>query len=367
MHELKMDAPERVGGFRIRTFATVVLAVGAALYVLRLAGPVVVPVLVALLFAYALEPLVSRLVRWRVPRPVAAAVAFALVAVLIGEVGRSVADELSSFLDGLPAALADVNVRRLTDDEPGPLSRVREAAAALTAPSTNATASGAKRVTVVRRGFDVRAYLIGATRGILTSAVQLLAVALLTFLLLATGDLYKRKLVRLAGPDWMSTRVTLDVIRLIDQQIERYLVARVLISALVGVATAVPLWMLGVARPIMWGLIVGGLNVIPLIGPAAGVALVAGAAFLQFRTIEPAFAAGGAATVVAAIEGNLVTPWIMGRAGELNTVAVFMSVLFWGWMWDVWGLLLAVPITVVVKAAADRIEPLEPLGELLGR
>ncbi len=368
MHELKMDGPGGDGGFRVRTFATVVLAVGAILYVLRLAGAVVVPVLIALLFAYALEPIVSRLVRWRVPRPVAAAVAFALVAVLIGEVGRSVADQLSSFLDGLPAALADVNVHPPgSGSQPGPLSRVQQAAATLTAPSTSATATGAKRVSIVRGAFDVRAYLIGATRGILNSAVQVLAVGLLTFLLLATGDLYKRKLVRLAGPDWISKRVTLDVIRLIDQQIERYLVARLLISTLVAVGTAVPLWMLGVARPIMWGLVAGALNIIPFIGPAAAVALVAGAAFLQFHTIEPALVAGGAATIVAALEGNLITPWIMGRAGELNTVAVFVSVLFWGWMWDVWGLLLAVPITVVVKAAADRIEPLEPLGELLGR
>jgi predicted PurR-regulated permease PerM len=368
MHELKMDASEGGGAFRIRTFATVVLAVGAAIYVLRLAGPVLVPVLVALLFAYALEPVVSRLVRWRVPRPVAAAVAFVLVAVLVGEVGRSVADEVSSFLDGLPAALADVHLRAPGGDEhPGPLSRVQQAAATLTAPTTSATDSGAKRITIVPGAFDVRAYLLGATRGILNSAVQAFAVALLTFLLLATGDLYKRKLVRVAGPDWISKRITLDVIRLIDQQIERYLVARLLISALVALGTAVPLWLIGVARPIMWGLVAGALNVIPFIGPAAAVGLVAAAAFLQFRTIEPVLAAGGAATMVAALEGNVITPWIMGRAGELNTVAVFVSVLFWGWMWDVWGLLLAVPITVVVKAAADRIEPLEPLGELLGR
>jgi predicted PurR-regulated permease PerM len=201
----------------------------------------------------------------------------------------------------------------------------------------------------------------------LTSIVQAVVVGLLSFLLLATGDLYKRKLVRLAGPDWISKRITLDVIRLIDRQIERYLLARLLISAMVAAGTALPLWLLGVARPIMWGLVAGALNVIPFIGPAVAVALIAGAAFLQFRAIEPAATAGAAATLVAAVEGNVITPWIMGRAGELNTVAVFTSVLFWGWMWDVWGLLLAVPITVAVKAAADRIEPLEPLGELLGR
>ena len=77
--------------------------------------------------------------------------------------------------------------------------------------------------------------------------------------------------------------------------------------------------------------------------------------------------AGGAALVVAVLEGNFVTPLLMSRAGELNTVAVFVSVLVFGWLWDVWGLLLAVPIMVAVKAAADHVESLRPIGELLGR
>ena len=117
----------------------------------------------------------------------------------------------------------------------------------------------------------------------------------------------------------------------------------------------------------MLGLLAGVLNVVPYIGPASGIALVTLATYLQFKAIAITAAAGGAALAVAVLEGNFVTPLLMSRAGELNTVAVFVSVLFWGWMWSVWGLLLAVPIMVSIKAAADRIEPLQPLGELLGR
>jgi len=95
--------------------------------------------------------------------------------------------------------------------------------------------------------------------------------------------------------------------------------------------------------------------------------MIATAAFIQFKTLPMAAGAGGAALVVAAVEGNVFTPLLMSRAGELNTVAVFVSVLVWGWVWDIWGLLLAVPIMVGVKAAADHIEPLKPIGELLGR
>src|SRR5207247_8517077 len=101
--------------------------------------------------------------------------------------------------------------------------------------------------------------------------------------------------------------------------------------------------------------------------PALGVRLVPSAAFLPFKSPPMTAAAGSAALIVAALEGNVVSPLLMSRAGELNTVAVFVSVLVWGWMWDVWGLLLAVPIMVAVKAAADHIESLKPLGELLSR
>jgi len=144
-------------------------------------------------------------------------------------------------------------------------------------------------------------------------------------------------------------------------------VARLLISAIVAGSTWLGLWALGVRQPFVLGVVAGVFNVMPFIGPTAAVALITLVAFLQFNTLEMTAAAGGWAGLVAVLEGNLISPWLTSRAGELNTVAVFVSVLFWGWMWDVWGLVLAIPIMVAIKAAADHIEPLQPLGELLGR
>jgi len=199
-----------------------------------------------------------------------------------------------------------------------------------------------------------------------SGATRLAAVALLTLLLLLGGEALKRKVIGLAGPR-AQKKLTRDVIKAIDRQIERYLVARVMISAFVAAATWLGLWALGVRDALVLGLVAGVLNVLPFIGPGVAIALVALVAFVQFHAIGMTAAAGGLAAVVAAIEGNVISPWLTGRAGELNTVAVFVSVLFWGWMWDVWGLVLAIPIMVAVKAAADHIEPLQPLGELLGR
>jgi predicted PurR-regulated permease PerM len=172
--------------------------------------------------------------------------------------------------------------------------------------------------------------------------------------------------VKLAGPHFEQRKITVELLRAIDDQIERYLIVRLIISLLVAVATGIGLWILGVHNPAVWGVIAGVLNVVPFAGPVLAIALITLTSFLQFKTIELTIAAAGIASLVAFIEGNLVTPWLASRAGELNTVAVFVSVLFWGWMWGIWGLLLAVPIMVAIKAAADRIEPLQAIGELLG-
>jgi predicted PurR-regulated permease PerM len=135
----------------------------------------------------------------------------------------------------------------------------------------------------------------------------------------------------------------------------------------VAAATGLPLWWLGVANALGLGVAAGVLNVLPILGPTIAIVLVTATAFLQFQTLEITLAAGGIATAVAAIEGNVITPVLTSRAGELNTVAVFLAVLFWGWAWGLWGLLLAIPIMVATKAAADRIDRLHPIGELLGR
>ena len=256
------------------------------------------------------------------------------------------------------------------DGGPGPIDRLDETAKTLheaTTAATPAPAPGVARVAVVSKRPDVRGYLAGLAHGAIRTGIQFFAIALLTFLLLATGDRYKKKTIALAGRTFVNRKITLELMASIDRQIERYLVVRVLISAIVATATGIALGLLSVNHAAAWGIVAGVLNVFPFIGPTAGVALITVAAFVQFRTLEMTAAAGGSALAVAAIEGNLLTPLLMSRAGELNTVAVFVSVLVWGWVWDAWGLLLAVPIMVAVKAAADHIESLKPLGELLRR
>src|SRR5262249_1534228 len=158
-------------------------------------------------------------------------------------------------------------------------------------------------------------------------------IAALTFLMLVFGDVYKIKLITMAGPRLADRRITADLIRSIDKQIERYLSVRVLISAIVAGATALGLVFVGLSNALIWGLISGALNIVPFLGPATAILLITLAAFVQFKTFALAGAAFLVSTLVAAAEGNALTPWLTSRAGEINIVAAFVSVLFWGWLW----------------------------------
>lgn len=344
----------------------------SAVFVLREGEPVFVPLLVSVLLAYALEPFVAALMRLRMPRVLAVVVLYVIIAASAIGLARIAQTQANGFVDDLPATIRDLRTtlaKTSWADPPGPIERLRRAASEVQATIDAAAvpvAAGVKRVSADQGHFDIRDSVLNAGRTAVAIAGRVSIIALLTFLLLVTGDFYKRKLAMLAGSR-EDRQLTVDVIRTIDRQIERYLIVRVLISVIVGTSTGLGLWWVGLGHAAVWGVLAGVLNTLPFLGPTVAVALITCGAYLQFHDIESTAAAAGVSTLVAILEGNLVSPWLTGRAGELNTVAVFVSVLFWGWMWGVWGLLLAVPIMVSLKAAADHIDPLQPVGELLGR
>ena len=363
------------GTIPVQAAAMTVVVAAASMFVLREMRVFAAPLLVSILLAYAIEPLVDLFMRCRLRRT--PAVLAAALVIAIGSVAgaRAARRQATTFLDALPTTIGAIEQATVRSEDqstdaarPGLLDHLRRAAEDLDAALGGAPAPSDPHVRRVAaaRGLDVRD-LVPSWDQLLFTGTQLVAIALLTLALLLAGDRLKRKLVHAAGPDIEQRLLTAEVIREIDRGIQRYLAARVLISVIVAAATALAMWSLGVQHSLALGAIAGVLNVVPFIGPTIGVVVCAVVAFVQFHAVAATLEAGSLAAVIAALEGNLVTPWLTGRAGELNTVAVFVSVLFWGWLWGLWGLLLAVPVMVSIKAAADRIEPLQPLGELLGR
>jgi predicted PurR-regulated permease PerM len=133
----------------------------------------------------------------------------------------------------------------------------------------------------------------------------------------------------------------------------------------VGIATWLALLWIGLEHAAIWGIAAAVLNAIPYLGATIVTIGIALAAFLQFGTIGMALLVSGTALVISNLEGLVLTPWLTVRASQMNAVVIFAGVLFWGWLWGVWGLLLGVPILMAIKAVCDHVEDLKPVGELL--
>jgi predicted PurR-regulated permease PerM len=191
-------------------------------------------------------------------------------------------------------------------------------------------------------------------------------VLFLVYFQLVSGDLFKRKLVRISGPTLTKKKVTVQILDEINLQIERFLFVQLFTSTIVGVASWLAFLAFGLDQPAVWGIAAGLFNSIPYFGPVVVTGGVFVVALLQFGTPGIAALIALAAFAITSLEGFILTPWLTSRAASMNAVAIFVGLLFWSWIWGVWGTLLAVPILMVTKAVCERIEDLQPFAELLG-
>jgi predicted PurR-regulated permease PerM len=365
----------------VRSLSLSILAALACVLALQYAQPVLIPIVLGVLLSYALSPIVTALARIHVPRAVGAGVA---VCVLVGSLGAGIytlSDEATSIVASVPDAARRIrdhvaSTRRQSRD--ALLTQVQQAAkeiektaeaATTTDDEPRAARSGGsqvQRVQVVEPAFKASDYLWMGGAGLFGFLGQFGMILFLVYFLLVTGDLYKRKLVKIAGPTLSKKRVTVQILDEINQQIESFIKVQLLTSVIVALATGFALWAFGVENFAMWGLLAGIFNSIPYAGPllvTGGLALVA---FMQFNDLAQTLYVSGTALAITSLEGFLLTPMLMGRAARMNPVAVFVGLLFWSWVWGVWGTVLAVPMLMMVKSVCDRVEDLQPVGELLG-
>jgi len=357
----------------VRSASLGVLAVLAGVYMLKWASAVFIPLLLGLMLSYALSPIVNRLQNWRIPRAIGAAVLLIGIVGGAGSLLYSLSDDAVSLIQSLPEAAQKLrlSLRGPHQAEPGTIENVQKAAtelerAADEGAAPNAPSRGVTRVIIERPRFNVKDYLWTGTLGLVALMGQTAMVFLIAYFLLASGDSFRRKMVRLAGPRMSQKRITLEALDEITGQIQRYLLVQLFTSAIVGLATWLVFAWIGLQHAAVWGVIAALTNLIPYLGAViigAGSALVG---FMQFGALDMALLVGGSSFVIHSLVGHLLTPWMTSRAGRMNAVTVFVGILAWGWLWGLPGLLLGVPILMVVKAVCDRVEDLNPIGELLG-
>ena len=355
----------------IRSMSLVVLAIFASLFVLHWAKAVFIPVMLGILFSYALSPIVNWMERRRIPRWLSAAVL--LFAILGGASATvwSLRDEATRLVRSLPTAtqkLANA-LRTRAGSAPTSLETVQKAASQLeqaTRGDAEAGVRGVTRVVIEPSRFNIKDYLWSGGIGLAALIGQTTVVIFLTYFLMLSGDTFRRKMLKLAGPNLSDKKITLQALHEVADQIQRYLQVQVLTSVVVGVLTWLALMALGLDNAAVWGIAAGVLNLIPYVGSIIIAGASAMLAFLQFGTLDMALIVGGASLLIHAITGNLLTPWLTSRASRMSPVAVFVGMLAWGWLWGVWGLLLGIPILMMVKAVCDRVDDLKPIGEFLG-
>ena len=351
-----------------------VLAVLAVVFALHWARAVFIPLMLGVMISYALSAPVNLMQKWHIPRAIGAAV---LLLAIVGGTGTAVyslGDDAGELLATLPKAahkfrLALLKERGMSE---GTMEKVQKAATQIERAASAAGApapaapSGVTRVQVEKPRLNIKDYLWMGTKGAIGFAGQLSMVLFLAYFIMVSGNTFRRKMVRIAGPTLSEKKITLRVLDEITEQIQRYLLVQIFTSVLVGVVTWLVFLWIGLENAAIWGIAAGVFNTIPYLGPVivtGGTSLVA---FLQFGTFSMALLVAGISLLITSLEGYLLTPWLTGRAGRMNPLVVFIGVLFWGWLWGVWGLLLGVPIIMIIKAVCDRVEDLKPVGELLG-
>ena len=350
-----------------------VVAACVVIVMMRFAAPLLLPIVLSVMLFYMLDPIVDRLERWHLPRLLATLL---VVLALIGSLGAGLTflwPQIDSVLMKVPEGTEQLRrtfrqQKQVQGDSA--FERIQAAARAVDSAAAEAGTPTTKKPGVTRveieQPWRVSDMLWTGGLGALGILGQGVTVLFLTIFLLYEDDSFKRKLVsQMETQD--NKRITVRILNDIASQIERFIWVQALTSVAVAVATWLALWWIGVAEPMVWGILAGFLNIVPYFGPlivTAGLAIVG---FLQFGTIQMAAIVAGVALAITTIEGMFLTPHLLSRAASLNHVAIFVAIAFWSWAWGVPGMLLAVPMLMVLKAVCDNVEGLKGIGRFVGQ
>jgi predicted PurR-regulated permease PerM len=369
------SAPARAPGVRITSLG--VLALIAVIVFLHWAQAVLIPITLAIMLSYALTPVVGWLrKRTRLPKAVGAALT---LAVLLGGFGAGITSlqpEALDVLDTIPQAAQKLNLalHATPNDPTGLTEKIKKAAREIEniANASDAAAAPSRRTDSVPKNvpeahpFRVRDYVMLGTASLITGTGAALATIALVYLLLVAGDTFRRTLVRISGDSVSEKKLTVQMLDEIEMQIQRYLLVQIAMGILMGVVAWFVFASVGLDNALFWAFMGGVLHLIPYAGPTLFVALSGLVAYVQFDGFQPVAIMVGGLLATLALIALLVVPWLTQRVGRINAVIVLVTLLLWGWLWGVWGLLLGVPMVMAVKAICERFEDLQPISEFLG-
>ncbi len=344
---------------RARSIGITILSILALLYTLYFARDFLLPIVIAILLDLLFSPVVRALTRLGLGAPLGAAIVVVGLLALVTFGAYELSTPVERWVAEAPTSLAraEARLKKLTK----PLERVRR-----TAEQVETATSGAappKATEVVVRGPGLVARVFGTTQRFVAGSLE---VMILLYFLLAAGDLFLQKLVKVL-PQLGDKRTAVQIARKAESSISTYLVTALAINVGEGIVVAGALYLLGMPNPALWGALVALLEFIPYLGATTIIVVLTVAALTSFDGVGHALLIPLAFLTINLIQANLIGPLLYSRRLTLNPVALFVGLAFWWWIWGIPGAFVAVPLMATFKIFCDHIDSLAPIGEFLGQ
>jgi predicted PurR-regulated permease PerM len=354
-----------------RGTALALIATLAFVFALQWAQKFFIPVVFAIFISYTLTPVVAVLEKFRLPRLVAATMVMLILMCGMFLVGNTLRGEFTSIVESLPDTTHRLSraLGKIRNDQSGTIQQMQAAAAEITKATNQATGmkpQSTKPQAPEESSLRFSELLWAGSLGAAAFVGQATVVLFLVYFLLLSGDKFKRKLVKLTGPSISNKKITVQILDAMNESIQKYMSMLLVTNILLALMMWAGLRWVGLENAGAWAVASGLLHIIPYFGPLLIMAATGLVAFMQFESLSSAFLVAGLSLAIATVVGTFVTTWMTGRIAKMNAAAVFIALLFWGWLWGVWGLLLGIPIVVVIKVIAEHVDGMQTVAELLG-
>lgn len=341
----------------VRSFMLTGLFVLAVFYTIYFARAFLLPIILALLLSYLFRPAVRAMNRFGIRPALGAAIVLTAVVVTLGYGISYLAAPAAGWLEKAPYGMQQLQHKLLPLRKP--MQQVAQASGEIEKLTSPATEQPVPTVEVKQNRLTDTLYL--RTPEFIISIVLLL---ILLYFLLAYDEVFLTKALRLM-PRLADKKRAVAIAHEIESHISRYLLTITIINLCLGIVIGTVVGWLGLRNPIMWGVLVALLNFVPYIGALTGIICMTIGAVLSFDSLGYAMVFPATYLLITSIEGSIITPMVMGRSLTLNPVVILISLTFWGWMWGIAGVILAVPILSAFKIFCAHIEEMEPIADFL--
>lgn len=355
-----------------RGIALAIPATVAFVFALQWGQNFFIPLVFSILISYTLTPVVAWLECIKIPRVIGASLV--LITLLCGAavVANSLRTEFQSILVRLPDAARQLSQAIKTPDgQPSTMQQMQTAATEIEKATNQATGvrpgfrQATATVVMASPAFKIQDWLLAGSMGAAGLIGQATMVTFLVFFLLLSGDSFKRKLVKITGPSLSSKKIIVHILDDINKSIQSYMFMLLVTNMLLALLLWIVFRWIGLENAGAWAVAGGCLHIIPYFGPLIITVATGLTAFMQFGSLSKMFLVSGSSLAVAVLVGTFITTWMTGRIAKMNAAAVFIGLLFWGWLWGIWGLLLGIPIIVMVRVVSEHVDGMQSVAELL--